>query len=70
MNETNDEEDLKMTREKQGLESSSSTAREKIIKEKRRRRKMKMKRRDNDERKWKNEASRCGQINVLGGVKE
>ena len=42
----------------------------KIIKEKKRRRKMKMKRKDNDERKWKNEASRCGQINVLGGVKE
>ena len=34
MNETNDEEDLKMTREKQELESSSSTVREKIKKKK------------------------------------
>ena len=35
MNETNDEEDLKMTREKQELEISSSTVREKIYLKKR-----------------------------------
>ena len=54
MNETNDEADLKMTRGKQELESSSSTAREKIFKIKKKK-KWKMKRKDNDERKWKKE---------------
>ena len=65
MNETNDEADLKMTRGKQELESSSSTAREKIFKIK----KKKMEDEEKRQRWEEMEKRECGQIYVVG-VKE